>query len=310
MSEIINFVAAPELILNLKEPLRPGPHKIRTTLSLRGSIVDEDNVEFHVVKGEGSIWGSDENILEVCSPVADSLRKGIANAIDFAESANYRSRLTERNFYLQGMSGGRFRAFMNRLVQVMGSSTKVNYLEIGVYKGATFLSALYDNLEVVGTATAIDNWSLFGGPKDEMIGEVQAFMKEKEGSLHDNKIRILESDAFNLRDKETFWGEDSTTKVNLYFYDGPHSYEAQYRALVDYWDVLADMFILVVDDFNFDDVHQGTRHAIRHMGGTVVYERVVRTTNNDLRRGDDEDWIDNPWHNGCGIFLIEKDSTN
>ena len=84
------------------------------------------------------------------------------------------------------------------------------------------------------------------------------------------------------------------------------SYEAQHRALVDYWNVLADTFILIVDDFNFDDVQQGTRQALAHMGGDVVLERVVKTTNNDLRRGAAEDWQDNPWHNGCGVFVVEK----
>lgn len=75
---------------------------------------------------------------------------------------------------------------------------------------------------------------------------------------------------------------------------------------MDYWNVLADTFILVVDDFNFDDVQRGTRQALAHMGGAVVFERVVKTTNNDLRRGAAEGWQDNPWHNGCGVFIVEK----
>lgn len=90
-----------------------------------------------------------------------------------------------------------------------------------MYKGATFLSALHGNLASVGTATAIDNWSLFGGPKDEMIGDVQTFM-EAEDAVHSGKIRVIEGDAFNLEEKETFWGESSLSKVNLYFFDGPH----------------------------------------------------------------------------------------
>ena len=227
MDDIVNFVAAPELILNLDEPLRPGLHRVRATLSLRGRVVvDEDEVVFRVVEEEGSVWESDnddddEGERGSCAPLTEFFREGVEAAISFAESEHYRSQLPESRFKLEGMSGGRFRAFMNKLVEAVGTSVTINYLEIGVYKGATFLSTLHGNLAAVGTATAIDNWSLFGGPKDEMIGEVRTFM-EAEDSAHSGKIRIVEGDAFNLEEKETIWGDNSLSKVNLYFFDGPH----------------------------------------------------------------------------------------
>ena len=54
--------------------------------------------------------------------------------------------------------------------------------------------------------------------------------------------------------------------VNVYFFDGCHCEEAQFRALTFYERILADEFILVVDDWNVDTTRSGTMMAAYSLG--------------------------------------------
>ena len=53
------------------------------------------------------------------------------------DAEEYRSKLIPQVLELHGMSGHKIKHFLNNIL----SSSHVNYLEIGAYKGATFASA-------------------------------------------------------------------------------------------------------------------------------------------------------------------------
>ena len=134
------------------------------------------------------------------------------------------------------------------------------------------------------TCLCIDNWSEFGGPKEEFL---QNFNKYK-GT---NDAQFLERNCWNI---ET----SSIGRFNIYMYDGDHSEQSQYDALVRYYQALDDEFIFLVDDWNFNDVKVGTLRAMVDLKLNILFEKQINTESDDPN---------NDWHNGIGIFVLEKD---
>ena len=97
----------------------------------------------------------------------------------------------------------------------------VRYLEIGTWKGSSLISSLYGNNHV--KAVVIDNWSQFGGPRDEFDKNIQKFIPNA-------NLEVIENESFSIDLKSTF----GDRKFNIYLYDGDHSAEAQSKALTYY----------------------------------------------------------------------------
>ncbi len=162
----------------------------------------------------------------------------------------------------------------------------INYLEIGTFQGATFVSALYKNN--LNSAYAIDNWSEFQTP----------------GNLA--KIAFLE----NTKDlnftyfEENCWKLDLSKikhKINVYLYDGGHTYQDQYNALTYYYPILDDEFIFMVDDFdpahNWEQVEKGTRDSIKDLNLKIIYENHLKSNaKNDSTM----------WWGGFFVSLLKK----
>ena len=131
-------------------------------------------------------------------------------------------------------------------------------------------------------AVAIDNWSLFGGPKDAFLNNMRELQ---------DKFEFFDHDCFTI-DKSLF-----KHKFNTYFYDGDHSEISQEKALTYYYDTLADIFIYVCDDWDFKWVASGTRSGIMKCGLKIVKEWILPS--NILNNA-------NGWWNGLYIGIMEK----
>src|SRR5262249_10937869 len=70
---------------------------------------------------------------------------------------------------ISGMSGRLYRMFINNLMRRLHRG---RYLEIGSWAGSTLCAAINGN---VVHATAIDNWSEFGGPREAFQANVTRF---------------------------------------------------------------------------------------------------------------------------------------
>ncbi len=70
---------------------------------------------------------------------------------------------------LQGMSGRKYRLFINNLI---ASIEDARYLEVGTWMGSTLCSAIHGNKV---RALAIDNWSQFGGPVAQFLTNLSRF---------------------------------------------------------------------------------------------------------------------------------------
>lgn len=182
---------------------------------------------------------------------------------------------------MEGMSSPKVRNLLNHLC----SRPQTHYLEIGCWKGSTFISALFGNKTTVSSAVAIDNWSEFGGPKKDFLQNVKKFLGKK-------WYTVCDEDSFVLDVKKV-----CPNPVNVYFYDGGHSEKEQELAFTYYNEVFDDSFIAIVDDWNFSSVEPGTFSAFDKLGYNVLFEVVLPARwNADMEN----------WWNGLYVAVIRK----
>jgi hypothetical protein len=214
----------------------------------------------------------------------------VEQSIDNAN--NRKSKLILPLLQIEGMSGEATRHFYNNICSMSGAK----YLEIGTWKGSTVCSAMYGNSANI---VCIDNWSEFGGPKNEF----KNYFNMYKGN---NFALFYETDCFKI-------DIEQLPKFNIFMYDGEHSFESHYKALPYYLNCLESTFIFIVDDWNWDNPRLATLKAINDLGLKVLYKKEIFTDVNEpatprlYNGGCDR----RPWANGCGIFILEKPtSTN
>ena len=172
------------------------------------------------------------------------------------------SKLPEHILKLEGMSSRANRILLNSIC----TGLEGNYLEIGSWKGSTFISALYNNQKVFGTSIDHHNEFKDGSPFKTSAEALDANCKKY--LLNDEKYELITKDCFanDLKLDKTYL---------VYFYDGQHSYENQYKALTKFYHNLAPMFIFICDDYSIDRVEEGTQAAFRDLNIKVITEHKM-----------------------------------
>lgn len=203
----------------------------------------------------------------------------------FQNAENHISKITNDIITMDGMSGTKTRHFYNNLL----NTDDARYLEIGTWKGSSVCSAMCKNKAKV---ICIDNWSEFEGPKSEFLINFEKFKGE-------NDARFIENDCFKV-DVSTL------PKFNIYMYDGNHTNESHYKALLHYYNCLDDVFIFIVDDWNWQDVRDGTKHSIQKLNLKVLYEKEIRLTWDNSHTPRQE--AAETWHNGIYVAILQKQS--
>jgi hypothetical protein len=207
------------------------------------------------------------------------------NIIDnaYLNAENNISKITDDIINMDGMSGLKTRHFYNNLL----NNDDIRYLEIGSWKGSSVCSAMCNNKANI---VCIDNWSEFGSPKDEFLINFNKFMGQ-------NNATFIENDCFII---------DISTlpKFNIYMYDGNHSVDSHYKALSYYYDCLDDIFIYIVDDWNNEQVRNGTIQAIKNLNLKIKYEKEIRLTFDNSHTP--IDIAKTTWWNGIYIVILEK----
>ena len=201
----------------------------------------------------------------------------------FINAENNISKITQRIVYMEGMSGTKTRHFYNNLLNM----DDARYLEIGTWKGSSVCSAMCGNNARV---VCIDNWSEFGGPKDEFLFNFNLFKGE-------NDAQFIEDDCFKV-DPATL------PKFNIYMYDGNHTNESHYKALLHFYSCLDDIFIFIVDDWNCDEVRNGTTQSMQTLNLKVLYEKEIRLTWDNTHTPYEQ--ARNGWWNGIYFAILQK----
>lgn len=240
----------------------------------------------------------------------------VADYISRVETAIYRAennitKLTEKQFGVGGMSSRKVRIFLNEMIK-----EDTNYLEIGVWCGSTFIAALHENPHK--SAIAIDDFSEFTADfylsecknGDDIMRLAEMSVLEEVVAVGDNlflkncdkneisNFNLIESDCFNLTESNLNLIKD----INVYLYDGGHSEEEQRKALTYYIDKLSDVFILIVDDWNFPEAKSGTRLGIQDTNIKVHKEWELHANGIAYSGGGD---LEN-WWNGYYVAVCEK----
>ncbi len=193
----------------------------------------------------------------------------IQKAIDHAEVKQ--SKIDKETMgELVGLSSPRVRHLLNNL-----AAQAETYLEVGCYLGGTLRAALHGN--TLEYAAAVDNFSMSPDKRKEFFKNTDML-----------KFEFFEEDSFEM--------DVSKIKkpIQLYFYDGHHSFESQYRAIEHFLPAMADEFVYVCDDWDMKKIPNATFSACKDL--KLKVEEVF-----NLSGGKDKKW----W-GGIGIVKIRK----
>lgn len=177
---------------------------------------------------------------------------------------------------LQGLSSPRVRHLLNNLAAQADS-----YLEVGCYLGGTLKAAMYKN-DIY--AAAIDNFSMSPATKEQ-------FYKNIEGL----PVDFFECDSFSFDIKKL------KKPISLYFFDGCHSVEAQYKAISHFLPALSDDAIIVIDDWDMNKVRVGTNTALIDLKIKPIEKYELKGAS-----GQSEEKRHLTWWGGLAIFKILK----
>jgi collagenase-like PrtC family protease len=183
-----------------------------------------------------------------------------------------------------GISSPRVDKLLNELGKISTS-----YLEVGCLGGRTFSSVLSGNTL---TAYAVDNW------KEGVVSEnnehnitvtKEDFVSNILPHKGENLIKVFNCDFINVN-------KTDISGVDLFLYDGDHSYESTKLAVEYFASTFADECILVFDDANWDGVVDGAIAGIEAAGLTVQYDKKLLNSIEDKAM----------WWNGLFIALVNK----
>tara|TARA_R110001592_G_scaffold347883_1_gene641668 strand:- start:1287 stop:2018 length:732 start_codon:yes stop_codon:yes gene_type:complete len=237
-----------------------------------------------------------ENVDQAYELLSQSLEKARleeSNLSDGTEIANFILKMF-------GMSGKKWRHFLNNLASI----DNVRYAEVGSHTGSTLCAAIYKNTNIQKIST-LDNWSQFSdeNTKNALIQNVSATasMSGYDEEKIDSTISLFEGD-FNVFDFSEL------KPIDIYFFDGPHKEEDQYNGIVKAHDSLADIAIILVDDWNWGGPKRGTNKALKTLGLTVHHRCEIFTypETYDSKTGAINRFQNSDWHNGVAMFIVSK----
>ena len=214
-----------------------------------------------------------------------------------------------------GMSGRAGRLLFNRLCSTVGTS----YLEAGTAGGSMFCSAAHKNDHTKNQFVGFDLFhdkvisncrinftEMFSKNFKEYVGNPA----EMHGVYHALKGNYFEIDLVD------FFERRNLQKVNFYFYDADHTFEATYYSLIHTIDVLDEVFIYAVDDWNDCNIRKGAFNSIKDLGLKIHGYWPLHSLSGDMwlnvpkeiRLKDYEKWFGDytRFYNGIGVFVLEK----
>ena len=183
-----------------------------------------------------------------------------------------------------GISSPRVDKLLNELGKISTS-----YLEVGCLGGRTFSSVLSGNTL---TAYAVDNWKegvVSENNEHDITVTKEDFVSNILPHKGENLIKVFNCDFINVN-------KTDISGVDLFLYDGDHSYESTKLAVEYFASTFADECILVFDDANWDGVVDGAIAGIEAAGLTVQYDKKLLNSIEDKAM----------WWNGLFIALVNK----
>ena len=191
------------------------------------------------------------------------------------------SKLSPEVLEIEGMSSTKVRNLLNNLC----SMPETSYLEIGLWKGSTWVAALYNNQFSISSAVGIDNWSQFFDPQETVS---EKFSKNCAAFLPGfSQYRVYTENCFRMNIQNL-----ARKPITVYFYDGNHSASSQELAFTYFNPILDGVFVAVVDDWQAgQDIQMGTRRAFKKLNYEVLFEAEL---------------LGREWWNGLYVAVVKK----
>ena len=201
------------------------------------------------------------------------------------------SKLTQDILDIPGISSNKVKMFLNNLCNLPNAK----YLEIGVYRGATFCSAIYGNdIKAIG----IDNWSSpFIKPANP--NHKLGFYQQKSQNPKDEFLNNVKKYA-NTKNVEAYMANyldfDYSTiePVDIIFYDGETKFYDRYNIIKKLLPVMKNECIFIFDDWVWEN--DKALQSIQDSGLFIKYQKNIYTNGEDP----------NDYWNGLGIFILQK----
>ena len=141
---------------------------------------------------------------------------------------------------LKGYSSPQVRHLLNNICRFEGC----RFLEVGAYCGATAVAASYNNK---GRFVTVDHFQQYDSR--EVCEKVLVRYRRRA------PVELIVEDALTLEPSRV-------GPIDVFFYDGAHDAESTQRIIEHFAPMLADTCVLIVDDWNWRMVRNGTR-AVR-----------------------------------------------
>ena len=172
---------------------------------------------------------------------------------------------------IRGMSSENFRFLMNEIVRQVdievSKTRNTNYLEVGTWHGCSLLSAAVFNPQV--QCFAMDNFSEHNAGGDNF-----KTLTDNINKLNVQNIQFYQGDDYiDLVPLLEKLQKDTDFSIDIYFYDGWHSYDAQYNGLTRVLPFLSKKCIIAVDDCNYGRVQKANNQFLKeNLKFTKIFE--------------------------------------
>jgi hypothetical protein len=281
---VMRFLRHPPSSRHLNTP--PTPVCLLASYCSDSVIFSPKNISWM----DSSTFTAEPGLMARHGPSALAMIELVQVSLSSAEKST--SKLSSPVLAHRGLSGPQFRHFMNNL----GAANGVRYLEIGTFYGSTLFSTIYANTV---RAVAIDSWD------DKHLGTNASVFEIVQNNLRvyqgDSIVELIISDAWSLvREDPDRITQSLLGKANVYFYDAAHEEIDHFMSLSNYLQVLEDVFIFIVDDWDMPFVRDGTHLAIESLGLDILLKIEIITAgiwdNSELKTP--------AWHNGMVAFVL------
>ena len=158
------------------------------------------------------------------------------------------------------------------------------YFQLGVRNGAQCLAALFGNEGSVAQAVALDDWSDLDSEMAEFISGALSFIPTV-------PLRHYKIDFLSLEQKPL-----SERPISIYYYSPKQEAFSHEKAFTSFDESFDDVFIVVIDNWNWSSVRSGTFSAFHELGYKVLFRKVFTTDEFNL----------NTWGNGLMIAVVKK----
>lgn len=138
-----------------------------------------------------------------------------------------------------------------------------SYLEVGVAHGSLITSALLCNMQSMSAAYGVENWAARGGSSSRCVRKLTKSLLVDAVSLYDCPTTAIDI-------QKTF-----KIPINVYCYNADHESDSSYRACTHFNDVLADVCIIIVTNWNDPLVQTKAMQAYQTLEYQILFEQVL-----------------------------------